>query len=57
MNYVGVSYFVCIEGYLSIILLSCPIATGAIKSSGLFPSYSMMVLSLYIASHTNNNHL
>ena len=46
----------CLEGYSSVLLLSCSISTGALGSPGLFPSCSIITNNNIIAHnhHTHN---
>ena len=45
------------EGYIFVLLLSCSITTGALGSPGLFPSHSMITISLHITTILIITHL
>ena len=49
-------YFVCLEDYCSILLLSYSIHSGALGSPDLLLSYSISTISLHKQHHHTNTH-
>ena len=47
-RFVNKGYVVCLEGYISVLLLSCSITTGALRSPGLLPPCSIISIPLHI---------